>query len=72
MKNDWILDVLADLKSFAQANDLSALADQLDKTRHVAATEIVSASELAGVMAHGDDAPARDYSGGTRAGARAG
>jgi len=28
--NDWILDVLADLKTFAVANDLGKLAEQLD------------------------------------------
>ena len=43
MTNDWILDVLADLKSYARKNDLPALADQLDETLLVAATEIASA-----------------------------
>ena len=42
MSNTWILDVLADLKSFALRNDLSALAEQLDDTTLVAATEIAS------------------------------
>jgi len=42
MSNDWILDVLADLKSFALRNNLSALAEQLDDTTLVAATEIAS------------------------------
>ncbi|NCO20673.1 MAG: hypothetical protein GW905_01375 [Rhodobacterales bacterium] len=42
MANDWILDVLADLKKFAARNDLIALAAQLDQTAVVAATEIAS------------------------------
>jgi len=40
--NDWILDVLADLKQFAARNDLTALAAQLDQTAVVAAKEIAS------------------------------
>ena len=32
MQNDWILDVLADLKAFAVANGLGALAEQLDES----------------------------------------
>lgn len=41
-QNDWILDVLADLKAFAMANGLCALAEQLDDTTIVAAAEIAS------------------------------
>ena len=40
MANDWILDVLADLKAFATKNGLSALAVQLEDAVLVAATEI--------------------------------
>lgn len=47
MGNDWILDVLADLKAFAARNDLSALADQLDHTSIIAQCEIASNSERA-------------------------
>ena len=47
MQCDWILDVLADLKSFAVANSLEALAEQLDDTRLVAAAEIASRVEEA-------------------------
>ena len=43
--NDWILDVLADLKSFALANDLGALAEQLEDTTLIAAAEIASKAE---------------------------
>jgi len=45
--NDWILDVLADLKTFAVANGLGALAEQLDDTNLIAAAEIASKAEEA-------------------------
>ncbi|MDI3338423.1 hypothetical protein QKW60_18585 [Defluviimonas aestuarii] len=50
MQYEWILDVLTDLKAFAQANGLSSLAEQLDDTSLVAAGEI---AQVAGVMAGG-------------------
>lgn len=71
MKYDWILDVLADLKTFAQTNDLKILADQLEETRQVAAIEIVGVSDTTGLVAHGDDPSERSYTGSTRASARA-
>lgn len=40
MRNDWIIDVLADLKCFALANGLPALAEQLDDATLVAASEL--------------------------------
>ena len=43
MAHDWILDVLADLKAYANNNGLSALAGELEETTLVAATEIASA-----------------------------
>lgn len=42
MSNDWILDVLADLHSFAEQNGLPALAAEIVRTRDVAAVEIAS------------------------------
>ena len=45
MKNDWIIDVLADLKAFANANGLKALAEQLEDTSLIAAAEIASLGE---------------------------
>jgi hypothetical protein len=45
IRNEWVLDVLADIKSFAVANNLTALADQLDQTRQIAAAEIASQPE---------------------------
>jgi hypothetical protein len=40
MGHDWIIDVLTDLKTFAVANDLEALAAKLDDTQVVAKAEI--------------------------------
>ncbi len=45
MHYEWILDVLSDLKSFAQGNGLPALAEQLGDTSIIAATEIARLSE---------------------------
>ena len=41
-QKEWILDVLSDLNAFASANGLTALAEQLDDTRLIAAAEIAS------------------------------
>ncbi len=54
MQNDWILDVLADLKAFAVANELGALAEQLDDTTLVAASEIASKHKEAHARLDGD------------------
>lgn len=48
MPNEWILDVLTDLRLFAEQNGLSSLADQLDDTVLVAATEIASVGSSGG------------------------
>ena len=45
MTNDWILDVLTDLRSFARANGLPKLAEQLDDTALLAACELASMPE---------------------------
>ena len=42
MRSEWILDVLTDLKTFATANDLPVLAEQLDDTAIVALAEIAA------------------------------
>ncbi|MEM8578750.1 MAG: hypothetical protein AAGF60_12935 [Pseudomonadota bacterium] len=42
MRSDWILDVLTDLKTFARANGMPALAEQLDDTAIVAMAEIAA------------------------------
>ncbi|SLN23554.1 hypothetical protein [Roseisalinus antarcticus] len=46
MGNKWILDVLADLGAFAEANDMPRLADQIELASIVAAAEIVSRTEF--------------------------
>ncbi len=54
MRTDWILDVLADLRTFASSNDLPALAEQLDDTAIVALTEIAALKERTDGQAYGD------------------
>lgn len=53
MQNEWILDVLADLKQFAQQNGMGALATQLQSTRLVAARELASFGEGCHPHEHG-------------------
>ncbi len=55
MRNDWILDVLADLKAFAQNNELTLLAEQLETTRRTALAEIASSNEGAPHAVQRDD-----------------
>ena len=45
MKDDWILDVLADLRAFARSNGLIELAEQLEDSSLVAAAELTSRGE---------------------------
>ena len=45
MRNNWIIDVLADLKAFAVSNELPKLAEQLDDAAIIAMTEIAVAGE---------------------------
>ncbi|MDH3262698.1 MAG: hypothetical protein OEM24_01720 [Paracoccaceae bacterium] len=40
MQVEWILDVLADLRAFAERNGLPRLAEELDDTRRRAALEL--------------------------------
>ncbi|MCY4336301.1 MAG: hypothetical protein OXC60_16725 [Litoreibacter sp.] len=46
MTNDWIIDVLTDLRKFSASNSLDLLADRLDDTIQVAAREIDIAQSL--------------------------
>lgn len=62
MTHNWIIDVLADLKQFAQQNDLVALAEQLDDTTLVAATEISSKNLGAPTAVTGDGGRTGDSS----------
>ncbi|WP_113911048.1 hypothetical protein [Roseovarius dicentrarchi] len=50
MKNDWILDVLDDLRAFALHHHLPALSEQLDDARLIAASELAAQGE--GIAAH--------------------
>jgi hypothetical protein len=54
MQYEWILDVLTDLKAFAKANGLTALAEQLDDT------SLVAASEIAQFVGETDGGPGTD------------
>ncbi|GAA4217964.1 hypothetical protein J4E08_14865 [Sagittula sp. NFXS13] len=49
MGNDWILDVLTDLKTFARANGMPALAAQLDDASFVAQAELTSVAKENGI-----------------------
>lgn len=53
MSQDWMIEVLRDLRCFARQNSYFALAEQLDDTIHVAVAEITSRSE-AGVVKDGE------------------
>ncbi len=53
MANDWILDVLTDLKTYAGKNGLDALARQLDQAMLTAAAEISSTEQGRPVTALG-------------------
>lgn len=66
MTNDWIIDVLSDLRSFADANGLAHLADQLDATRLVALAELASQKKGAVTRGGPHDVRGRTYPGGPR------
>jgi len=40
MQQEWVLDVITDLKAFARQNGMRVLAEQLDDTLIVAAAEL--------------------------------
>ena len=46
MSTTWILDVLADLRTFAKSNDLPVLADYLGDTTVVAMAELASKEDM--------------------------
>ncbi len=54
MGNDWIVGVLADLRTFALMNDLPMLADHLDETSQVAKAEIAHKSKGAPAVVRGE------------------
>ena len=71
MRSDWILDVLTDLKTFATANDLPVLAEQLDDTAIVALAEIAALHDRTQGNFNGDDKSSRNDFGGVGSGRHA-
>ncbi|HAV08087.1 MAG TPA: hypothetical protein DEF12_07200 [Rhodobacteraceae bacterium] len=67
MKNDWIIDVLSDLRTFAVTNGMVQLADQLDHSRLIAMMEMASLAKEAPVSGGSDGIKHRAYSGRARA-----
>lgn len=61
MGQDWMIDVLTDLRSFAQQNGMATLSEQLDDTILVAAAEIAQ-------VAHGGRIDAAGHAIGNGAG----
>lgn len=57
MGRDWIIDVLADLRSFARDNDLPMLTAQLEEAGLVAEVEIASHRETSRLHVRGDPDP---------------
>ena len=55
MGHNWIIDVLADLESYAHQNDLPMLADQIEQAALVATAEVASLAEGAPMMVLGND-----------------
>jgi len=53
MANDWMLDVLADLKSFAESNGLGATQRQLDQAMITVSNELASVQGIAQGTAQG-------------------
>ena len=59
MGHEWIIDVLADLKSFASKNDLPLLALQLEEMALLASAEIDKATEIPSQLTRGDGSGTR-------------
>lgn len=55
MGRNWIIDVIADLQSFAEQNELPMLADELTKARTVASVELSATTEDKIISSRGDD-----------------
>jgi hypothetical protein len=53
MKNDWIIDILREIRSFSEKNGFLELAEHLDDVIFVAAREIAASREpdFAGTIA---------------------
>ena len=61
MRSDWILDVLTDIKTFARANNMPILAEQLDDAAIVAMTEIAAMKDMHNAQHHDGDAAVGTY-----------
>ncbi len=59
MNHKWIIDVLADLRSYAKQNDLSRVAAYLDNAAGIAETEILALDLGALRSSQGDCAGSR-------------
>ena len=59
MNADWVLDVLADLRTFARQNQFVRLSEQLDDSILIAAEELKSARTRRNEWAGGDEGEAR-------------
>lgn len=60
MANEWIIDVLADLRQYAQRHHYMALAEQLDDALVVAAGELMVEADATDALrsgAHAMDGP---------------
>lgn len=55
MKDEWILDVLSDLRNFARGKGLVQLAEQLDDTALLAACELASMPQGGGALGAKED-----------------
>ncbi|MEM8536308.1 MAG: hypothetical protein AAGF56_00455 [Pseudomonadota bacterium] len=65
MGQDWIIDVLADLRSFARKNDMPMLTAQLEEAARVALVEMTSAAHRPSLLTRGDGSDNLDASEGT-------
>lgn len=68
MGQKWIIDVIADLRIFADQNGLPLLAHQLDVTSKVAQSEIASMIEGAPRAANGNESQSASSLDDTRSG----
>lgn len=71
MGHRWIIDVLADLRTYAHMNDLHVLADELDVCARVALGEIGRKSGVARIGTGDNAAGDRELSGAGGKGQRA-
>ncbi|MCI2400448.1 hypothetical protein [Aliiroseovarius subalbicans] len=63
MANEWIIDVLTDLKAFAERNGLEATVDVLDDARLVALAELASSAGGKAETTRAHESDTRDHPG---------